>query len=152
MIDDAVAKGAKLVCGGGVKGCYLEPTLLDNVPLNSRLAQEETFGPVVTVIRVKDEAEALALASRPRFGLDSCIFTNNFYRIWKLAKQLQVGGVSVNDLPRHGVGYFPFGGIRDSGIGREGIGYSIEEMTRLKTLIFNLEPAGLGKKRFLKEK
>ncbi|HOW34991.1 MAG TPA: aldehyde dehydrogenase family protein [Candidatus Omnitrophota bacterium] len=151
LIDDAKAKGARLLYGGSVKDCYVEPTLLDQVPLDARIACEETFGPVVTVIRIKDEAEALKTASRPRFGLDSCIFTNNFYRIWKLAKQLQVGGVTVNDLPRHGVGYFPFGGIRDSGIGREGIGYSIEEMTRHKTLIFNLEPAGLGKKPFLKE-
>jgi len=150
LIDDALAKGAKLLVGGTIKEAYVEPTLLDHVPIEARIFSEETFGPIVTVARVKDEANALALAGRPRFGLDSCIFTNNFYRIWKLAKQLQVGGVTVNDLPRHGVGYFPFGGIRDSGVGREGIGYSIEEMTQHKTLIFNLEPAGLGKKHFLK--
>jgi glyceraldehyde-3-phosphate dehydrogenase [NAD(P)+] len=150
LIDDAVDKGAKLLFGGKAQDCYVEPTLLDEVPLEARIACEETFGPVVTVIRVKDEVEALRVASRPRFGLDSCIFTNNFYKIWKLAKELQVGGVTVNDLPRHGVGYFPFGGIRDSGIGREGIGYSIEEMTRHKTIILNLEPAGLGKQRFVK--
>ena len=150
LIDDAIAKGAKLLCGGSVKDCYVEPTLLDDVPVTARIFSEETFGPVVTVVRVKDEAAALTLAARPRFGLDSCVFTNNFYRMWKLAKQLSVGGVTINDLPRHGVGYFPFGGIRDSGIGREGIGYSIEEMTRQKTIIFNLEPAGLGKKSFLK--
>ena len=62
-----------------------------------------------------------------------------------MAKRLQVGEVTINDLPRHGVGYFPFGGVKDSGIGREGIGYSIDEMTVLKTIVFNLEPAGLGK-------
>ena len=146
LVDDAKEKGARLLWGGSLKGCYVEPALLDHVPLTARISSEETFGPVVTVIRVKDEAEALSIAGRPRFGLDSCIFTNNFYRIWKLAKQLRVGGVTVNDLPRHGVGYFPFGGIRDSGIGREGIGYSIVEMTRPKTLVLNLEPAGLGKK------
>jgi glyceraldehyde-3-phosphate dehydrogenase [NAD(P)+] len=149
LIDDAVKKGAKILYGGKVKDCYVEPTLLDNVSPDSRIACEETFGPVVTVIRVKDEDEALKIASLPRFGLDSCIFSNNFYKIWKWTKQLQVGGVSVNDLPRHGVGYFPFGGIRDSGSGREGIGYSIEEMTRAKTVVLNLEPGGLGKKKFI---
>ncbi len=149
LIDDAVKKGAKILYGGKIKDCYVEPTLLDNVSPESRIACEETFGPVVTVIRVKDEDEALKIASLPRFGLDSCIFSNNFYKIWKWTKQLQVGGVSVNDLPRHGVGYFPFGGIRDSGSGREGIGYSIEEMTRAKTVVLNLEPGGLGKKKFL---
>jgi glyceraldehyde-3-phosphate dehydrogenase [NAD(P)+] len=66
--------------------------------------------------------------------------------MWKLAKGLEVGGVTINDLPRHGVGYFPFGGVRNSGIGREGVGYSIQEMTQYKTIVFNLEPAGLGKK------
>jgi glyceraldehyde-3-phosphate dehydrogenase [NAD(P)+] len=67
--------------------------------------------------------------------------------MWKVAKLLQCGAVTVNDFPRHGVGYFPFGGVKDSGIGREGIGYSIEEMMVLKTIVLNLEPAGLGKTR-----
>ena len=146
LIEDAVEKGAKLICGGKRNGAYLEPTLLDEVPGNARIVTEETFGPVVSVIRIKDEEEALAIAARPRYGLDSCIFTNDYYRMWKLAKHLEVGSVTINDLPRHGVGYFPFGGVRNSGIGREGVGYSIQEMTQYKTVIFNLEPAGLGKK------
>lgn len=146
LIDEAVAKGAKVLYGGKQNGAYLEPTLLDQVSTDARIASEETFGPVVNVIRVKDEDEALSIAARPHYGLDSCIFTNNYYRMWKLAKALDVGGVTINDIPRHGVGYFPFGGVRNSGVGREGIGYSIEEMTRHKTIVFNLEPAGLGKK------
>lgn len=148
LIEDARKKGAKLLAGGKRRGAYIEPTLLDFIPDHARIASEETFGPVVSVNRVKDEEEALAVASRPQYGLDSCVFTNNYYRMWHLAKSLEVGGVTINDLPRHGVGYFPFGGIRNSGIGREGIGYSIEEMTQHKTVIFNLEPAGLGKKHF----
>jgi glyceraldehyde-3-phosphate dehydrogenase [NAD(P)+] len=66
--------------------------------------------------------------------------------MWRAAKALECGEVTINDCPSHGVGYFPFGGLKDSGMGREGIGYSIHEMTNLKTVVFNLTPAGLGKK------
>lgn len=145
LVDDAVAKGARLVRGGGHRDCYFEPTLLDSVTQDARILWEETFGPVVTVVRVKDEAEALDIASRSRYGLDSCVFTNSLYRMWRVAKSVRAGGVTVNDLPRHGVGFFPFGGVKDSGMGREGIGYSIDEMTVLKTIVINIEPAGLGK-------
>jgi len=145
LVMDAVQDGAKLLKGGEYHNCYFEPTVLDYVPLNARIVWEETFGPVVTIVRVENEDEALEVSAKSKYGLDSCVFTNNFYRMWKIAKKLQVGGVTVNDLPRHGVGYFPFGGIKESGIGREGIGYSIDEMTVLKTIVFNLEPAGLGK-------
>jgi glyceraldehyde-3-phosphate dehydrogenase [NAD(P)+] len=147
LVVDAVAKGAKLLRGGRYHNCYHEPTVLDMVPRDARILWEETFGPVVTVCRVRDEEEALDIASRSRYGLDSCVFTRDIYRMWKVVKQLQSGAVTVNDFPRHGVGYFPFGGVKDSGIGREGIGYSIEEMMVLKTVVLNLEPAGLGKTR-----
>ena len=145
LVEDAVKKGAKILAGGGFDGCFYQPTVLDDVPLDARIIWEETFGPVVTIIEVKDEDEALKLASKSRYGLDACVFTRDFYRMWKVAKRLEVGEITINDLPRHGVGYFPFGGWKESGIGREGIGYSIDEMTKLKTVVFNLEPAGLGK-------
>jgi len=145
LVQDALSKGAKLLKGGKYKDCYFEPTVLDQVPLNSRIVWEEVFGPVINIIRVKNEDEALSIANRARYGLDSCVFSRDFYRIWKVAKRLKVGSVTVNDYPRHGVGYFPFGGAKESGIGREGIGYSIDETTDLKTIVFNLEPAGLGK-------
>ncbi|MFQ6134608.1 MAG: aldehyde dehydrogenase family protein [Nitrososphaerales archaeon] len=145
LVQDAVEKGADLRRGGKHRGCYYKPTLLDKVPLTCRISREETFGPVVTVIRIKSEDDAIEIGSRSRYGLDSCVFTENFYRMWKIAKRLKVGEITINDLPRHGVGFFPFGGSKESGIGREGIGYSIDEMTYLKTIVFNLEPAGLGK-------
>ncbi|MCP8312013.1 MAG: aldehyde dehydrogenase family protein [Candidatus Methylarchaceae archaeon HK01B] len=147
LIDDARAKGAKLLVGGSHKDCYFEPTVLYDVPLEARIAWEETFGPVITIIKVKDEDDAIEIGKKSRYGLDSCVFTNNFYKMWKIAKRLETGEVTINDLPRHGVGYFPFGGSKESGIGREGIGYSIDEMTNLKTIVFNLEPAKLGKVR-----
>jgi glyceraldehyde-3-phosphate dehydrogenase [NAD(P)+] len=146
LVSDAVHKGAKLVRGGDFKEAYHQPTFLDAVPLDSRIAWEETFGPVVTVIRVKGEEEALDITSKSRYGLDGCVFSNDFYRMWRVAKRIQAGEIVVNDLPRHGTGFFPFGGAKESGTGREGIGYSIDEMTNLKTIVFNLEPGKMGKK------
>ncbi|MBO3800637.1 MAG: aldehyde dehydrogenase family protein [Candidatus Brockarchaeota archaeon] len=145
LVEDAVNKGALLLVGGKSHGLIYEPTLLDKVPLEARIAWEETFGPVLPVIRVKNEEEAIEISNRSNFGLDSAIFTNSFYRMWRIAKTLQVGTVSVNDAPAHGVGNFPFGGVKDSGMGREGLGYSIDEMTVIKTISVNLEPAGMKK-------
>lgn len=146
MVMDAVDKGASLLRGGKFHGSYYEPTVLDDVPVSSIIAHEETFGPVVTILRPKDEDEALKIARQSKYGLESCVFTRDFYRMWRVAKRLECGEVTINDYPAHGVGYFPFGGIKDSGMGREGIGYSIDEMTNLKTIVFNLEAGGLGKK------
>ena len=147
LVDDAVKKGCKLVRGGKHRGSYFEPTILDFVSPDARISVEETFGPVVTVMRVKSLDEAIERTNESKFGLDSCVFTNSFYTAWRVTKALEEGSVTVNDAPAHGVGYFPFGGNKDSGIGREGVGYSIDEMTRLKTIQFNLAPAGLGKTR-----
>lgn len=139
LIEDAVVQGAKLLRGGASKGCYVEPALLDHVPITARIAFEETFGPVATVIRIQDEEEAVQISRMSRYGLDSCVFTNDYRRVWDIARRLRVGELTVNDAPRHGVGFFPFGGSKASGIGREGIGYSVDEMTELKTIVFNLE-------------
>ncbi len=147
LVDDAVTKGALLLQGGSHKGTYFEPTVLDNVPLDAKIAWEETFGPVVTIIPVRDLDNAIRIVNESHYGLDSCIFTENLYTAWKAAKSFEEGSVAINDAPAHGVGYFPFGGNKDSGLGREGVGHSIDEMTRLKTIQFNLAPAGLGKVR-----
>ncbi len=138
LIDDAVKHGATMIRGGTSRECYVEPTLLDHVPLSARVAFEETFGPVAVVMRISDVEEALSIGRMSRYGLDSCVFTQDYRRVWKIAQDLQVGELTVNDHPRHGVGYFPFGGSKASGIGREGIGYSVDEMTELKTIVFNL--------------
>lgn len=149
LVDDAAERGAKVLRGGKHRDLYFEPTVLDLVPVDARIAWEETFGPVVTLIRVKDIDEAIESVNRSNYGLDSCVFTDSFYTAWKVAKAVEEGSVTVNDAPSHGVGYFPFGGNKDSGMGREGVGYSIDEMTRIKTIQFDLAPAGLGKTRGL---
>jgi acyl-CoA reductase-like NAD-dependent aldehyde dehydrogenase len=149
LVDNAVQRGAKLLKGGKHRDCYFEPTILENVPMDADIVWEETFGPVIPIVKVASIDEAIEVTNKSRYGLDSCVFTNNLYTAWKVAKALEEGSISVNDAPAHGVGYFPFGGNKDSGIGREGVGKSIDEMTRIKTISFNLAPAGLGKTRQL---
>ncbi|MEM2967591.1 MAG: aldehyde dehydrogenase family protein [Candidatus Caldarchaeum sp.] len=147
MVMDAVEKGAELKFGGSFHSAYHQPTVLIHVPENAVIVWEETFGPVIPIMEVENDSHALSIAMRSKYGLDAAVFTNDFYRMWRVVKALRVGEVTINDFPRHGVGFFPFGGVKESGIGREGIGYSIEEMMVLKTVVFNLEPAGLGKLR-----
>jgi acyl-CoA reductase-like NAD-dependent aldehyde dehydrogenase len=146
MVMDAQDNGADLLRGGRFHEAYYEPTVLDNVPIYADIAREETFGPVITIMRFKNVNDALSFAKKSRYGLESCVFTNDFYKMWHVAKALECGEVTINDYPQHGVSYFPFGGVKDSGMGREGVGYSIDEMTNLKTIVFNLAPAGLGKR------
>ena len=136
LVDDAVAKGARLLRGGSARDAYHEPTVLVDVPLDAEILWEETFGPVLTVAPVADLDEALELCNRSRYGLDSAVFTADLQNAWRAARALECGQVTINDAPAHGVGHFPFGGRKpDSGIGREGLGYSIDECTVLKTVV-----------------
>ncbi len=141
LVDNAVDKGAKLVHGGKVKGNFFEPTLLGDVPLDADIMKNETFGPVIPVHAFKTIDEALDIANRSSYGLDSSVFTTNINHAWKIAKRLEVGEVTINNYPAHGVGFFPFGGVKDSGLGREGIGYSIEEFTNMKTIVVDTSAA-----------
>lgn len=136
LVEDAVGKGARLLQGGGHQDAYVEPAVLADVPLDADIVWEETFGPVLAALPVDSLDEAIEIANRSRYGLDSAVFTSNLDRAWKAAAALECGMVHVNDAPAHGVGHFPFGGAKpDSGIGREGLGYSIDECTRIKTVV-----------------
>ncbi len=136
LVDDAIDKGAECLLGGNQAAAYHEPTVLAGVPLEADILWEETFGPVLTIVRVYDLYSALEVSNRSRYGLDSAVFTTNLDNAWRAAKALEVGQVHVNGAPQHGVGHFPFGGHKpDSGIGREGLGYSIDECTMLKTVV-----------------
>jgi glyceraldehyde-3-phosphate dehydrogenase (NADP+) len=141
LIEDARAKGAKVLTGGGARGNYLEPTVLDHVTTNMRIAWEEQFAPILPILRVAGgAAEMLEIANRSEYGLDSSVFTNDVNRAWGVAKRLEDGAVTINGFPAHGVGHFPFGGNKRSGMGREGIHASLEEMTRVLTIVMNLPP------------
>lgn len=140
MVEDAKSKGARLAAGAERHDAFLSPTVLADVTPEMAVARDEIFGPVLPILKVKDEREAVKQATKTPYGLDSCVFTKDFERMWRVAKQLNTGMVTINDLPKHGVGHFPFGGQRESGMGREGIGYSIDLMTELKTMVFKLGP------------
>lgn len=151
-IDDAVKLGGVVLFGGRRLGpTYAEPTLIEfkdkNALKQSILYQKEVFAPVAAITSFRDIDEAIELANNRKYGLDAAVFGDNLVRIRKIARYLNVGAIYVNDMPRHGVGYYPFGGRKRSGIGREGIGYSIEYVTAYKTIIFNFKGKGIWRYR-----
>jgi glyceraldehyde-3-phosphate dehydrogenase [NAD(P)+] len=135
LVTDALDRGARLVRGGERDGRYYTPTLLADVPHDARIIHEEQFGPVAAVTTISDEEEALALANESDLGLDACVFTSDYDRALAVADQLESGAVRINGAPSHGLGDIPFGGIKESGIGREGIDASIHSMLREKSIV-----------------
>ncbi len=142
LVQDAIRWGAKLLKGGRYEDLFYEPTVLDNVTPKMKIAWEETFGPVVTIIRVKNYEEAISLANESDYGLDASIFTKDIDKALDAGLRLEDGTVSINASPSHGLGLFPFGGDKDSGIGREGIRHSLQEMTKVHTIIFKKNKPG----------
>ena len=138
LVKDALAKGARLVTGGGREGNLLEPTLLDRVTPDMDVAWVEPFGPVLPVIRVQSVEEAVEIANRSEYGLQSSVFTNNLNKAFDIAAQLEVGTVQINNKPERGPDNFPFLGVKSSGMGTQGVRYSIEAMTRPKAVTINL--------------
>ncbi len=138
LIEDAKSHGAELVVGGKRNKRMIEPTLFDNVPLESRLAWEEPFGPVLPMIRVHSMEEAIKIANQSDYGLQSSVFTSNIENAFYIADKLEVGTVQINNKPQRGPDHFPFLGVKSSGMGTQGIRYSIEAMTRIKATVINL--------------
>jgi glyceraldehyde-3-phosphate dehydrogenase (NADP+) len=134
-VDEAVAAGATTLLGGQSDGVYMGPTVLTDVPKNQPISCEEAFGPVAVVSRFTDIDDALAEVNASRFGLNAGIFTNHLDHAWRAFNELHVGSVIVNDAPTYRVDTMPFGGVKDSGLGREGIRYAIEDMTEPRTLV-----------------
>ena len=134
-ITDAVNAGGKILCGGGREGAMLEATLLENVPKDQTLCTEEAFGPVAVLSSFTDFDEALAEVNDSDFGLQAGIFTRDIYKIQRAWDELDVGGVIIGDVPSWRVDNMPYGGVKDSGIGREGIRFAMEDMTELRHLV-----------------
>ncbi|MFI6043590.1 aldehyde dehydrogenase family protein [Nocardia sp. NPDC051321] len=133
-IADAVAADAKLLHGGDRRGSLITPAVLDHVPADAELVVEETFGPVAPVIRVADTAEAIRVANGTRYGLQAGVVTSDVAAFTEIAHALRVGAVNLNAGPHFDSPHIPFGGVKSSGIGREGIPYSIREMCTIKTV------------------
>ncbi len=138
LMKDAENKGAKILVGGNREGNLIEPTLYDNVTLNMDIAWEEPFGPILPIIRVKDKDEAIEIANKSEYGLQSSVFTNNINDAFYIAQKLEVGTVQVNNKTERGPDHFPFLGVKSSGMGTQGIKYSIESMSRPKATVINL--------------
>lgn len=134
-IRTAVEAGAKVLCGGGREGALLEATLLEGVSAGLDLCAEEAFGPVAVLSRYSDFQAALDEVNDSRYGLQAGVFTRDIEKMLRAWDTLDVGGVIVGDVPSWRVDNMPYGGVKDSGLGREGIRFAIEDMTEIRNLV-----------------
>jgi glyceraldehyde-3-phosphate dehydrogenase (NADP+) len=137
-IREATTAGARILCGGKRRGALLEPTVLVDVTPSMKVCSHEVFAPVVTVEKFSDFADAVKRVNNSAFGLQAGVFTNNFRNVFHAYRELEVGGVIINDTSAYRMDHMPYGGVKDSGFGREGVRYAIEEMTEMKLLGMNL--------------
>ena len=134
-IQAAISEGAKLLIGGKREGAIIFPTVLENINLKSELVADETFGPVIPLIPFSDVDSLIQMINSTSFGLQAGVFTYDMRVIQTLFSELEVGSLIVNDGPGFRADHFPFGGVKDSGMGREGVKYAMDEMMTLKTLV-----------------
>lgn len=132
-VQEAIKEGATVLYGGKKRDERIfEPTVLTNVPEHVSVQCQEVFGPVMTVNTFKEFDEAIEKVNHSRYGLQAGVFTNNLFKAMRAIDGLEVGGVMINDIPTFRVDHMPYGGVKESGTGREGIKYAIEEMTEMK--------------------
>jgi acyl-CoA reductase-like NAD-dependent aldehyde dehydrogenase len=134
-IDNAIEAGGRCLCGGGRNGAMVEATLLENVPPEQLLCSQEAFGPVAVLSRFQNFKEAIRQVNDSAFGLQAGVFTSNINQAMRAWDEIVVGGVVINDVPSWRVDNMPYGGVKDSGLGREGIRYAIEDMTEPRLLV-----------------
>ena len=139
LIEDAQEKGAQVLTPIKREGNLLWPGLFDQVTKDMKVAWEEPFGPVLPIIRVASVEEAIAFANESEFGLQSSVFTNDFKKAFEIAEKLEVGTVHINNKTQRGPDNFPFLGVKGSGAGVQGIKYSIEAMTNVKSIVFDVK-------------
>jgi glyceraldehyde-3-phosphate dehydrogenase (NADP+) len=136
-VNEAKAAGAAVLAGGERAGHAYLPTLVENAPHDSKVWREEIFGPVVTIERYSEFSKAISLVNDSQYGLQAGVFVRDLALARQAIRDLQTGGVIINDSPMIRVDNYPYGGIKNSGYGREGVRYAMMEMTELKTAVFN---------------
>jgi acyl-CoA reductase-like NAD-dependent aldehyde dehydrogenase len=134
-VKEAVEGGAKLIAGGGRQGSMMEPTILTGTKPGMKVRDEEVFGPVVAIEPYEDFEEALAEVNHSKYGLQAGLMTRDAGRILTAYRELEVGALIVGDSPNWRLDPMPYGGVKDSGLGREGIRYAMEEMTEPRMLV-----------------
>lgn len=134
-VQGALKAGAKLLCGGNRQGAMMEPTLVEDVPQGCEINCQEAFGPVATLMRFSDFDAALAEANNSMYGLQAGVFTRDIDRAMRAVDRLHVGGVVINDVPAWRADQMPYGGVKDSGMGREGVRFAMEEMTEMRMVV-----------------
>lgn len=134
-IDEAAAAGADILCGGQREGTMLPATLLENVPKDLSICTEEAFGPVAVITKFSDFDDALKMVDDSQFGLQAGIFTRDIYKAHKAWDTLEVGGVVIGDVPSYRVDNMPYGGVKESGLGREGIRFAMEDMSEIRNMV-----------------
>ncbi len=134
-IHSAVDSGGTLLCGGARQGAMLEATLLEDVPKDQLVCTEEAFGPVAVLSRFTNFEQALREVNESAFGLQAGVFTRDLYKAYQAWDELDVGGVIIGDVPSWRVDHMPYGGVKDSGLGREGIRFAIDDMTEIRNLV-----------------
>ncbi len=134
-VDEAVAMGGRVLLGGTADGTFFPPTILVDTPVEARVCSEEAFAPLVVLFRFSDFEDALRGVNASAFGLQAGVFTNDLGQGFAAFERLEVGGVILNDVPTYRIDNMPYGGVKDSGLGREGVRYAINDMTEIRILV-----------------
>ena len=134
-VDEAVAMGGTVLAGGTADGTFFRPTVLTDVPVAAQVCSNEAFAPLVVAFKFTDLGDAIARVNDSMFGLQTGVFTNDLQGAWTAFAELEVGGVIVNDIPTYRIDHMPYGGVKDSGLGREGLRWAIEDMTELRIMV-----------------
>jgi acyl-CoA reductase-like NAD-dependent aldehyde dehydrogenase len=134
-VDEALALGGKALLGGKADGTFFPPTILTDVPSTAQVCSNEAFAPLVVAFPFKDFGEAIAGVNDSMFGLQTGVFTNDLANTWRAFSELEVGGVIVNDVPTYRIDHMPYGGVKDSGLGREGLRWAVEDMTEIRIMV-----------------
>ena len=134
-VDEAVALGGKVLAGGTADGSFFAPTVLTDVPTHAQVCSNEAFAPLVVAFPFASLDEAITKVNDSSFGLQTGVFTNDLAGAWRAFSELEVGGVIVNDIPTYRIDHMPYGGVKDSGLGREGLRWAIEDMTEIRIMV-----------------